>query len=552
MLIVLLNWLYVTLTVFGLGVGVAAFVRKYLKYRIAHMDSLLMAGLVAACAYAQFFSLFYKVGLLCNVLLVAVCLVLLLWNRSLAGEYLCRMWQDTGRGRKLVVILLVLVWAYFSSRGYIHYDSDLYHAQSIRWLEEYGVVPGLANLHERFAYNSASFALNALYSWAFLLPQSLHTISGYHGLLLSLAVLDLGKCVKRKRLRLSDFAGVAAIYYLTTITEEIVSPASDYSIMCVLFWIVIHWLRLLEADEEEKGLQSIVPYGLLCIVGCYALTIKLTAGLILILLWKPAYYLLKEKKWKDIGIYLLMGLLVVLPWMIRTVVISGWLLYPFSALDIFSFDWKVSRELVDYDSACVKAWGKAIYDASRADAPLAEWFGNWFQTTLSGTEKLLILADFVCLPLTAVLGICAAVKKNAALGERFLVLLSMAASFMFWFFSAPLMRYGYAHVLLLVFLVVGTIFERIKANYWVIFLFGVYGVYKLFTQVEYIIDTMEAPYYIWQQDYNTYELNTYEVGGITFYAPVSGDQTGYASFPAAPRSNHFRLRGDSLEEGFLP
>ena len=44
----------------------------------------------------------------------------------------------------------------------MHVDTGLYHAQAIRWIEEYGVVCGLGNLHSRFAYNSAAFALCAL------------------------------------------------------------------------------------------------------------------------------------------------------------------------------------------------------------------------------------------------------------------------------------------------------------------------------------------------------------------------------------------------------
>lgn len=552
MLIVLLNWLYLTLTVFGLGIGATAFVKKYLNYEIKSMDSVLMAGILCACTYAQFFSLIYKVGLLCNVILLLGISALLLWNRKLAGTYLSRIWHHTTVKRKLVVLVLVLLWAYFSSRGYIHYDSDLYHAQSIRWLEEFGVVPGLANIHERFAYNSASFALNALYSWAFMIPQSLHTVSGYHALLLSLALLDIAKCVKRKRMLVSDFACAAAIYYLTTITEEVVSPASDYSIMCVIFWIVIRWLRVLERDAEDGALQSITPYALLCVVGCYAVTLKLTAGLILIVLWKPASHLIKEKKWKDIGIYIVMGVLVVTPWMLRTVIISGWLLYPFSPLDLFDFDWKLSKEIVDYDSACVKAWGKAIYDASRAEAPMGEWFGNWFSTTLSGTEKLLILADFAGIAMLPVIGVVALVKKNKELGEYFLVLLATAASFLFWLNSAPLMRYGYAYVLLLVFVTAGVIIKWWRINYFVFFVLLAYGVYKLFTQAEYIMGSRYAPYYLWQQDYNTYEAVSYEVDGVTLYYPESGDRIGYEVFPAAKGRINVKLRGETIEEGFRP
>lgn len=93
---------------------------------------------------------------------------------------------------------LFLLWGYFTSRGYIHYDSDLYHAQSIRWIEEYGVVKGLGNLHERFAYNSASFALSALYSMKFLLGKSLHTLSGFFAFLLSLTAMDVTAAWRRK------------------------------------------------------------------------------------------------------------------------------------------------------------------------------------------------------------------------------------------------------------------------------------------------------------------------------------------------------------------
>ena len=46
--------------------------------------------------------------------------------------------------------------------------------------------------------------------------------------------------------------------------------------MCMIFYIVIKWL-----DELEKGKGDVVPFGLLCVAGVYALTLKLTAGLIL-------------------------------------------------------------------------------------------------------------------------------------------------------------------------------------------------------------------------------------------------------------------------------
>ena len=41
--------------------------------------------------------------------------------------------------------------AYFASRGLQHTDTGIYHAQAIRWYEEYGLVKGLGNLQQHFA-----------------------------------------------------------------------------------------------------------------------------------------------------------------------------------------------------------------------------------------------------------------------------------------------------------------------------------------------------------------------------------------------------------------
>lgn len=72
----------------------------------------------------------------------------------------------------------------------------------------------------------------------------------------------------------------------------------------------------------------------------------------------------------------------------------------------------------------------------------------------------------------------------------------------------------------------------------------------MFTQIEYINDTRYQAYYLWQKDYNVYEADSYEVGGVTLYYPVSGDQIGYEAFPAAAGEVNVELRGESIQDGF--
>lgn len=549
MLSIGLNWLYIILTTFCTGYGIACLAEKKLHYRLRGMDSILMAGLIAVTVYAEIFSLFYKVGMAANILLLLICAGTAAVLHGRMRRSLEIWWKETAAGKKILLLLLFLLWAYFSSRGYMAYDSDLYHAQSIRWIEEYGVVPGLGNLHERFAYNSAAFAINALYSMKWLLGQSLHTASGFFALLLSSTVLELGRTWKEKKLRLADYAMIGAIYYLVTIWDEVTAPSSDYLIMCTLFFIVIKWLLCLERDRKAAG-EGLVPYALLCVAGVYALTLKLTAGLILLLVIKPAAGLIREKRWREILLYLGLGLLVCVPWMARTVVISGWLLYPFPALDLFAVDWKMPADLIEVDAAQIKTWGRALYNASLVDVPMREWFPGWFSGTLSGMEKLLILGDGVSIILFAVYGLYSLIRKKKENGDVILVLATVIGSYAFWQYSAPILRYGYAYVLLVDMLTAGVILQNLRRQQILYGLICLYGGYKLVMMGDYIRSNYLVEAYIWQQDYGTYELTAYDLEGITIYLPVAGDRTGYDSFPSVPTMPEIELRGDTLEAGF--
>lgn len=290
MLSVFFNWIYIAITAFLMGMRLREIVWRHFQYRVKDISSILAAGLITITVYAQVFSLFYKVGAVANLILVGMCIPVVATQHQQITGLLCNAWKKNSSARKLVLVISMILWCFCTSRGYMHYDSDLYHAQSIRWIEEYGIVKGLGNIHVRFAYNSSFFALSALYSMKFICGRSLHTVNGFIALLLWVQVLALFQKKKDRKTLVTDFARVGAFYYLTVIYSDIVAPASDYAVMCVVFFIVIKWLELLENGENKA-----TPYALLCMAGAYAMTLKLTAGLILILVIKPLSILLREK-----------------------------------------------------------------------------------------------------------------------------------------------------------------------------------------------------------------------------------------------------------------
>lgn len=547
MLFILIDWLYVFLTTFCLGYAFSEMSGRLFSYRLKHIDSILVAGLVCATVYAQIFSLFYRVSALANGVLLVFCLAVILVFRRRMRLDLKQAWNRSGTLFKVLIPVLLLVWAFCTSRGYQMPDAMGYHAQSIRWIEEYGIVPGQAVLNSRFSYNSSVFALSALYSLKFLVGQSLHAMSGWIAFLLSVTVLDVIK--GRRRLRWSDYANVAAIYYLTTLWNEVISSSSDYASMCIIFFLIIKWVRLLEMPKEE---QKTAPYALLCVLGVFALTLKVTAGLILLLLIKPAYQLLREKQWKEILLYLTLGLVVAVPWMTRSVLLSGWLIYPLPQLDLFDVAWKQKVEWIDFDVACIKTWGRGLH-SGLLDMPVWEWFGGWFRSVLTSLQKVIVLADIAAVFLFALFALLTLIRKKWENLDKLLVLFTVVCSYLYWQLSAPLPRYGYAYILLVPALMCGVVVLTLRRDGIVRAVLALGGLYKIWMLVLYMHSSyMCYSLYIRQPDYESPKgpVYTKEVDGVTFYYS-QWEGLGYEYFPGGiPEYAEFRLRGDGLEDGF--
>ena len=441
MLSVLLSYLYIGITTFFWGFGIRMFVKRYFEYEINTMVGLVYAGLGAVTVYAGIYSLFSGVALGANIGMLLGCLLFALVGKEDLVHWVKSEKQNMTAGKTVFLIVMLLLFAYGGSRGYMHVDSGLYHAQAIRWIEEFGVLPGLANLHCRLAYNSSAFVLTALYSMSFLGGQSLHTVAGFMALVLAVKGLDVVKIFVRKKVFVSDFVKVAMLFYITIIYTEMVSPASDYFAMLFLFYIIVTWIEL-----EEKKENDITPYGMLCVLLAVNVTIKLSSAIMLLLVLKPAYSLLKEKRYGQIGIYLSMGILAVFPYLARNVILSGWLVYPFPSIDLFSVDWKIPAGEAKYDAEEIKVYAKGMTDVLLKDTPISQWFPTWF-AGLKGLEKVWVLSSVFSTLGGILISIWVWMRKKTEICGLLFVQWGMIAGYLFWQIGTPLVRYGYIYIL---------------------------------------------------------------------------------------------------------
>lgn len=596
MLAVTLIWIYVLVTSYLLGFCFLSSLsgRNYMKhqktgklpkqYDIRYMESYVVAGIVIATVYAQVFSLFGGVGLGANIILALTCVVIAVYYRyELQTEFYEMKRHLTAKSNWALYLAIFLLMAYGASHGYMHYDSDLYHAQAIRWIEEYGIVKGLGNIHVRLAYNSSAFALSALYSMSFLGFGSFHVMSGFFALLLAWQCADIRNIFCRGHLVISDFARIMAIYYLFSVYDEIVAPASDYFLATTVFYIIIHWL-----DTNVRRVKSYVPYILLALLSVYAVTLKLSAAPMLLLSVIPIYRLLHDRTKESIKAFWIsvaLGFGIALPFLIRNVILSGWLLYPVTAINLFNVPWKIPKGVAEFDALEIKTFGRGYNDvAAFSNVPFKEWSLNWFKglgAVNKGFIILDIIATIVFLVYFAYFIMAIATKRREKLGKpgkskvsdlsgrsimKMADFITVGATLIlclvFWFFSAPLIRYGVVYVWLTAAVVLGRllliVLSRLPDNTGMVInrvvstAFLIWVIYK--TAVVCIEDTtrFDPAYLVKQQDYGTYEVAEFPLGKDVFYYPTEGDRVGYDPFPAATHdlTGEVEPMGKNIRNGF--
>ncbi|MCR5670053.1 MAG: hypothetical protein K6G10_03535 [Butyrivibrio sp.] len=596
MFAVILIWIYALATTYLLGYaflrvlsswpGMVSFKEKKTakQYDFRYRESYIIAGVVIATVYAEVFSLFAGVGLAANIIMAVVCLLIAVYYRyDLANELKDMIRTLAGGYNGFLYCLIFLLMAYGASHGIMHYDSDLYHAQAIRWIEEYGVVKGLGNVHLRLAYNSSSFAVSALYSMSFLGKGSFHVMSGFFALLLAWQCADIKGMLRRGHIVISDFARIMGIYYLITIYDEMVAPASDYFLSTLVFYIIIHWL-----DMNVRHVKSYVPYILLTFLSVFAVTVKLSAAPMLILSVIPIYRLLHERtkqKMKAFWISIGISFGIALPFLIRNIILSGWLLYPVTGLDLFGFAYKIPKGAAAYDALEIKTFGRGYNDvAAYGHVPFTEWIPHWFGQ-MGMLSKIFIILDI--LSVLVFIGylvyflLVVRVEKSDRLKKlsgnkvfdlsfrsmmRMADFLTVAATLIvclvFWFLSAPLVRYGVVYIWLVPAVILGRTFVLVnsrlsdgakKAAYRVITV--LFCCWLLYKGVNLVIEDkarFNARYLVTQQDYGTYEVKEFKLGNETFYYPTNGDQVGYDPFPSSTHdiSGETVMMGENIRDGF--
>ena len=541
MIYTLLNFGWIFISTFLLGFGFLTVLGKCFKKNLLSTNFILITGLMAATVYAQVMSLIYKVRTLASLILfLMVIIIAVLLHRALL-DWIKRRLEDRSRlyGGIIILMLLIFMGMIVACQPAAFYDTGLYHAQAIHWIEDYGYVKGLGNLHNRFAYNSSFLCLQALYSWVFVNGQSLHGMNAYIGIVMAgYALLSLGGAERINRV--ADMLNLALLLYICNSLGGMESPGTDFFAMCLMLYLWARWFRC-QCMEEKY---------ILCILAAFGVTLKLSIAPVVLLATVPAIWLIKGKKWKETAVCLGSGFLTVLPFLVRNVMISGYLIYPYTTLDIFSVDWKMPEYMVNRDRNEIMAWGRELRDVNKIDYPIWDWFPIWFQE-LTGAQRALFLLNVLLIVIVIWFVVREFRKKRFEMAYICCVAILGLAM---WFFSAPLIRYGRAYLYILPAIVFGLAIERIRGSEKAFKLISAgFAVWCIFLCNQYL-KNQEYVRIVSPEDYPSYSVTEHVISDeISIYTAEGDDRTGYEPFPAIPYAailDKIELRGHSLENGF--
>ena len=554
MLTVLFSWVIIGGASLLFGKAVTDSFYKDRLEEMGRPDIYIMTGIVFLNVFAQFFTLVYKVaGIACTILGMAGIIIAAVWAfrwlryrkkwvpfPGCEGKRL-ELWRIVALG---LVFVFTLLW---TTQDPGQYDTGLYHAQAIRWIEEYKVVPGLGNLHMRLAYNSAFMSLQALFSLGWLVEQSLHTLNGFF----CLAALSYAFSTMRlwgpESCRVSDLLKCVMVIFVVQKRYDISSSGTDILALLLILYIFIKW-----SEYRERGREDGVLYGYLCLVSVYAVTVKLSAASAVVLALYPLYLFLKDKNVRAIFAHVAGGLAILLPFLIRNVIISGYLVYPYGGLDLFDFDWKMDKEILARDSLDIKMFARGIRNPAEYDTSMIGWIPRWFLNQSMGNRVVLVVGA-LCIPAALYLLWKSLREKKYAQGA---LLVASLVNLFFWLAAAPHMRYGGPYIYILVAVTLGTGTEGFAYRDRILSVVAVIALVPFL--VSYGGKLVEIPetlqeYLVRQPNYPSWQSTQYPVGNQHIWKPDEGDLSGYFAFPATPQGNQLNvleLRGESFREGF--
>ena len=515
-------------------------------------------GYLIVTGFAQAWSIFNGLRPISNYFLLGGTLVLAIikWRGFVDS---LRLGVAVTRIRSALVLAPIgLAAAYNALTADYCYDDALYHRLSVRWIAEYGAVPGLANLHGRLGFNSSLVALAGIFSVPFGVHIGREFVNGATTLLVA-GVLSQGLSIENWRdLNASRNLYVFGllIFVVTLVLSPCLSaPQPDVSAAAVAVAAAWYFFAAVNfsGGRDQHGTNQL----LLCVSASVAvLELKLSyiAFGVATIFVVISIAVRRRVPFQQIRLCLLFALISLVPWICCGYITSG---YPFFPSDFgrLNFDWAVSHQLARFERDAAFAWARAPGLSPTEVLGNWKWLSPWSARLLgdpSVVKPLLAGAFGLLLLLSRLL-----VRPPPQIERRWFVLLVPSSiGLLFWFLTAPDPRFAEAtlwvfalNLILLPFY--GTDGWTRRMNIFCTIALAVVALYDAGVGCGRLIKEKKGlPNIVQRQD----ELTARSAdSGLTVWIPKNTNTPGDAQLIATPPerfNSRLELRGSNLRDGF--
>lgn len=546
MLVILIFWILILFTSFSFGFAGISLIKKRfdLNVELIPFDIICLFGLSVLGILVSIGSIFIPISFYSSFFVYTFSFAIVVYHKNSIYIYFKDLWSRVLDADNIIpfiaIIGLFFIGLSFSAGKPNNYDTGLYHAQMIIWGESYPAIFGLGNLHGRFAFNSHYFLLESLYQLSELKQGIFYSLNGLlYTMLLIRSFFSSFSSFKNNDLEGAIFYALITLGTLLFGSYVASSAGNDLVIFVLSFYTMIAVFKF----QNYKNNFQFVFLTTLCF---YGITVKLSFVPFIIL---PMGIMFSYFDRKKMYFFFLSGLLCLLPFFIRNVILSGYLLYPFEALDLFSFDWKIPIESVRLESRLIKCWARQ----ANVDCDIVmtwtfeEWVKRWwYQKTI--TQQVVIALNgpsFLLYPLMIL-------TKYRGNTSRVFLLLALLSSILFWFIMAPNFRFAFGLLILnasLTLAICLSFFQNKRIVFFGLASILVYFIYSIPAHIysnEYVIKILTEPIRLAET-----EVKIIPGVGFDLFRPMEGDQCFGATLPCTPRpKKDLALRGPSIEDGF--
>lgn len=407
-----------------------------------------ISGLIVLTGIGQWLALLMPLTGLVNVIIISAPVILSFFFRKRVSSKLLQTWHSLKKlwPSVLICFCCFVIMILVINAGPIKMDdSESYHIQMVKWLREYGTVPGLANLHVRYGFNSAWF------SSVGILTPSTEAINSYlllNGLISCwfcfylLDKLQQVYAISEKRVRLNIIVGIFLVLAAGLITWPMIrgnATNTNYDFITTVCLFVL-FLEAMLADKFRFGWEWVVwP--------CFLFTVRIINYPVLLLTLYVLIQIFKNKGYRRGLIYLSLAFLLIAPFIARNVLLSGYAFFPAYQVDIFSVDWKTDRQMTEAKLDYIRYYNrvnvmhKPLQETKALSFPF--WIREWFRYLFPG-EKPLVVASLCGFATWLIL--FNSMKRQLSGWTNFF-LLAMLVQLVSWFFTAPDPRFVFGPLL---------------------------------------------------------------------------------------------------------